>query len=60
MFDHTTQADKQGNQPSVVTRRYNQYKISSEENPSKYPKISDPQKDLARVDQLDWINTMEY
>lgn len=60
MFDHTTQADKQGNQPSVVTRRYNQYKIFSEENPSKYPKISDPQKDLARVDQLDWINTMEY
>ena len=60
MFDHTTQADKQGNQPSVVTRRYEQYKNLSEAKPSKYPKITDPQKDLSRVDQLDWINKMEY
>jgi len=60
MFTRIYQEGKEGPQPSIVSRWYEQYKAFSEENPSQYPKITDPQKDLSRVDQLDWINKMDY
>lgn len=47
---------------NVVSRRYKQYKKFSDTkvDPSKYPTITDPQKESNRVDAMDWTNKMEY
>ncbi len=60
MFERIYQEGKDGKQESVVRRRYDQYVKYSEENPSKYPKISDPQKDLSRIDKVNRTNESEY
>lgn len=60
MFVRSYNQETKKEEPSIVTKWYKQYEKFSSENPSKYPKITDPKKDLSRIDKLEWTNKSEY